>query len=338
MIRRIGTLTRRQLLVVGVVVALGVAIGVAAALGRAAVTAALVGLLVVVVFATALQLRRRVSELERMARVLLEEVRSLTAAHAHLTGRVEFGQRRLVAAVENERLAAADRHQKVLSVIRGSREKLVRTGRDQTSEVEALLQLYRELQPRAPMPLSGHWALDATGLLELMFLLGTGTPKLVVELGSGTSSVWIAYALERTGGRLVSVDHDREYAERTRWLLSAHGLEKVAEVRDAPLCPLDLDGETFQWYDPAVFEDVREIDLLMVDGPPLATCENARYPALRVLEQRLSPSAIVVLDDADRPDEQHIVDRWLKTVDGLARGHSVLGNQAVLTYARPSGG
>jgi predicted O-methyltransferase YrrM len=337
-IRRLGSLTRRQLLVVGVVAALAVAIGVAAVLGRAAITAALVGLLVVLVFAAALQLRRRVSELERMTRLLLEQTQSLTAANTHLADRVEFGQRRVVAAVEKERLAAADRHQKALSAIRSSRERLIRSGRDQTSEVEALLQLYRDLQPRAAMPLSGHWALDATGLLELVFLLNTGAPKLVVELGSGTSSVWIAYAMERIGGRLISVDHDRAYAEQTRWLLSAHGLEKVAEVRDAPLCSLDLEGEGFQWYDPAVFEDVRDIDLLMVDGPPRASGEDARYPALRVLEPRLSPTAVVVLDDADRSDEQHIVERWLKTVNGLTRDHAMLGRQAVLNYHRGSGG
>jgi predicted O-methyltransferase YrrM len=330
-VRPIGSLTRRRVLAIGVVVVLGAAIGVAAVQGQTALTTALVGLLVAVVFATAMQLRRRVGELEAMTRLLVQEVRSLTSAQARLTNRVEFAQRRIVGAVENERLAAADRHQKSLAVIRNTRER-------QTSEVEALLQLYQGFQPRAPMPPSGHWALSATGLLELMFLLNTKRPKVVLEFGSGTSSVWMAYALERIGGRLVSVDHDRGYAGRTRRLLSAHGLASVAEVRDAPLCSLTIDGEGFRWYDVAAFEDVGDIDFLMVDGPPGSLGHDARYPALRVLEQRLSPSATIVLDDADRSDEQDIIKRWLDTVEGLELDNKAQGQQAVFTYSRPPTG
>jgi hypothetical protein len=30
----------------------------------------------------------------------------------------------------------------------------------------------------------------------------------------------------------------------------------------------------------------------------------ARYPALHVLESQLAPNAVVILDDADRPDDK----------------------------------
>jgi predicted O-methyltransferase YrrM len=336
------SLTRRQVLALGAVAVIGAAIGVAAVLDQVALTTALVGLLVAVVFAAAVVLRQRVSQLEATTRALLGEVRSLAAGQ----DRLEFAQRRIIGAVESERLADADRwresqaaiehtRHKILETIKTSRERLVRSGRDQTSEVEALLQLFQDFQPRAPMPLSGHWALNATGLLELMFLLNTKHPKVVLELGSGTSTVWMAYAMERIGGRIVSVDHDRAYANRTRWLLNAHGLDGVAEVREAPLSSVNVDGEEFQWYDMAAFEEVGDIDFLMVDGPPGGLGQDARYPALRILESRLSPVATVVLDDAYRADEQHIIARWLETVDGLEREHEVLGHQAVFTYSRP---
>src|SRR4029453_14167258 len=109
--------------------------------------------------------------------------------------------------------------------------------RDQTAETEALLQLYKEFRPRAPMPSSGRWAMDPTGLVEVLFLIGKKQPKIVLELGSGTSSIWIAYALERYGGRLISVDHETEFADRTRSLLALHAVSHVAEVRLAQLRP-----------------------------------------------------------------------------------------------------
>jgi predicted O-methyltransferase YrrM len=279
-----------------------------------------------------------VGVLDATARRLADELRSLADAQAHLTDRVDFAQRRIVGTLETERLAAADRHQESLAALDNTERRVLKGGLDQTSEVEALLQLYRDFQPRAPMPLSGHWAMNATGLLELVFLLNAKRPKVVLEAGSGTSTVWIAYAIERIGGRLVSVDHDRGYAERTRRLLDVHGLSGVAEIREAPLCPLTLDGEGFQWYDVAAFEGLADVDLLVVDGPPGGVGHHARYPAVRVLEQRLSPVATVVLDDADRAGEQHAIQRWLETVDGLAREQEVLGNLAVFAYSRPTAG
>ena len=56
----------------------------------------------------------------------------------------------------------------------------------------------------------------------------------------------------------------------------------------------------------------REIDLLLVDGPPGygEGMERSRYPALPALEPRLAPGAMVVLDDASRPGEREIIERW----------------------------
>jgi hypothetical protein len=52
------------------------------------------------------------------------------------------------------------------------------------------------------------------------------------------------------------------------------------------------------------FRDINEIDLVLVDGPPGSIREMARYPALHVLESQLAPNAVVILDDADLPDDK----------------------------------
>jgi predicted O-methyltransferase YrrM len=340
-VHRIPGLTPRQTAATVVVVAVAAAVGGAAALGQGGLATALLGLLAVLVFAAVLQVRRRLAETAAATQLLLTEVRSLTAGQARLADRVGATaaeadtaatgrQQAALAAVESARQA-------VERSIRASADRLVRNEWDQTREVEALLQLFRDLRPRAPMPSSGRWALNPTGLAELMFRAERAQPRVVLELGSGTSSVWLGYLLERTGGRIVCVDHQPGYAERTRSLLRAHGLDGVAEVRFAPLRPLAIAGETYQWYDTAAFDDLSGVDLLLVDGPPGSVGREARYPALHVLEGKLSAAATVILDDADRAEERHVIGRWLETVDGLAREHEILGHQAVLTYARPSG-
>ena len=319
--------------------------------------------------------RRRSAQIKDLAnRLDLAERRTLASLESERLlapdrqSAPDAGQRRVIAALETERLAAAERQRDLengqrtilsrLTEIQDSVQDVISTSalksvesvaaeqrrlgrdmakvqRDQTAETEALLQLYTEFRPRAPMPSSGRWAMDPTGLLELLFLIRKEQPKIVLELGSGTSSIWIAYALEEAGGHLISVDHEMDFADRTRSLLDRHDVGHVAEVRLAPLRQLNINGEEFQWYDPDAFRDLHEIDLLLVDGPPGLPCETARYPALHVLQSRLAPDAVVMLDDADRVGEQAIVRRWITDVTGLRRDRETFNRQAVLTYCRP---
>ncbi|MBB5788443.1 class I SAM-dependent methyltransferase [Jiangella mangrovi] len=185
-------------------------------------------------------------------------------------------------------------------------------------QTEALIQLYERVQPRAAMPSSGGWALDPTGVLTLLEVVRQRRPELVVELGSGTSTLWLGYVLQQLGsGRVVAMDHEERFAELTRAHVAAHGLGDVVEVRVAGLTDPGLpEHETF-WYDHAAMADLRDIDLLVVDGPPKATGPMARYPAVPKLADQLRDNAVVALDDATRPDEREVWHRWCKEVDGL---------------------
>lgn len=338
--RRLRTLTRRQLLaLLAVAGLLGITSG-AAATGRLGLATALLGALVIAVFVSTVQLRRRLEaawhESRTANRLLGAEFESLRARvdRPAWSEPLAAGQRRVLAAVENERLAAADRHRALVVAVERSAREVASRQQDQTRDVEALLQLYRDLRPRAPMPPSGRWAMNAAGLLRLLSLVEQTQPKTVLELGSGTSSVWIAYALERTGGRLVSIDHAPEFAEQTAFTLAMHGLRQVAEVRHAPLQPVRVDGRDFRWYAEDAFADLSDVGLLVVDGPPANTGPVARFPALRLLESRLSARATVFLDDADRPDEQRILEQWTAATPGLARDPHFAGRHAVLSYSR----
>lgn len=189
--------------------------------------------------------------------------------------------------------------------------KLTAVARDETRQVEALLQLQRHVDPIAPLPPSGRWAMDARSLLHLCHVIEDVEPRRVLELGGGTSTIWLGYLLSNYGGRLVSVDHDETFAALTAEAVDRHGLGSVVDVRCAGLSPVQLKDGPHEWYGEDAFHDVEEVDFLVVDGPPGNIGHGARYPALPVLFDRLASDCIVVLDDSERPDEQEALQSWL---------------------------
>jgi predicted O-methyltransferase YrrM len=287
-LRRLHGASRRQLagLAIGLAVAAGVAI--AAAAGQAAVATCLVALLLAAVLAGVVHLSRRLARLHRANQ----------DAGRVLRGTVDQLQRRVVAAVEKERLAAGDRHLE-LSEAMARAERLTTRGaelllREQSREIEAMFQLFRAVVPRAPMPTGG--ILHPTDLLGLVHVARERRPGLTVALGCGPSTVWLGYALASGGGRLVAVDHDEDRAARVRARVAEHGLGGV-EVRHVPLAGLTVDGRTADWYDVDALAGLADIDLLVVDGTLTPAAPDPLAPALHVLGRRLAPAAAVVVDD-----------------------------------------
>ncbi|MBB5806974.1 tRNA A58 N-methylase Trm61 [Saccharothrix ecbatanensis] len=145
-------------------------------------------------------------------------------------------------------------------------------------------------------------------------LLGSRT--VLVECGCGASSVVLARLLARRGfGHLLSVEHDERTAAFVASQLRREGLGHVARVVHAPLAPHPAALGNAHWYHPQLVHDEVSafveryglVDALLVDGPLLG---DARYPALPVLRGVLAPGAAVLVDDAERPDEQTVLVRW----------------------------
>jgi predicted O-methyltransferase YrrM len=180
-------------------------------------------------------------------------------------------------------------------------------------QLEALQSLSAVLPAKDLLPATRGWAASPDLLVMLADLVITERPSLVVECGSGASTLWLALAMRQFGidGRIIALDHDPVFGDKTRDLLARHDVRDLAEVRDAPLESFSLDGETYSWYARRAWEDLTGIDLLFVDGPPAATGHQARYPALPLLSGSLSPVATAVLDDLVVPDMQKVLRRWL---------------------------
>jgi len=180
-------------------------------------------------------------------------------------------------------------------------------------QLEALQNLSAVVPTGDVLPATRGWAASPDLLAVLVDLVIGERPSLVVECGSGASTLWLALAMRRfgIGGRIVALDHDPVFGGKTRDLLARHDVGDLAEVRDAPLEGFGLDGQTYSWYARRAWEDLTGIDLLFVDGPPATTGHQARYPALPLLSGALSPVATVVLDDLVVPDMQKVLRLWL---------------------------
>jgi predicted O-methyltransferase YrrM len=180
-------------------------------------------------------------------------------------------------------------------------------------QLEALQNLSAMLPADDVLPATREWAASPDLLVVLVDLVITERPSLVVECGSGVSTLWLALAMRRFGidGRIIALDHEPAFGGKTRDFLARHGVGDLAEVRDAPLESFSLDGQTYSWYARRAWEDLKGIDLLFVDGPPATTGHQARYPALPLLGESLSPIATVVLDDLVVPDMQKVMRLWL---------------------------
>lgn len=182
----------------------------------------------------------------------------------------------------------------------------------QLRQQQAMLNLFSIVPVRDVVPNMGGWAASADVVSLLVGDLLRIRPRLVVECGSGVSTLWTALAIEhhRLECRVVSLDHDPYFAEQTRATLRAHGVDRHVEVRDAPLVPAGVPGHDTAWYNREQIADLHDIGLLFVDGPPDDTGPLVRFPAIPLLKERLAATATVVLDDLIRAGEKEVVARW----------------------------
>jgi Methyltransferase domain len=164
-----------------------------------------------------------------------------------------------------------------------------------------------------PMPELGNWAISPSTLVWMLDRLSDSSVRTILELGSGSSTIWFATALAKRGGegRVVALESDADYAESTRTELAKHGLQDRAQVLYAPLVDTVVPGRENQpWFDISVLPDLLPVDLLLVDGPVGSIAHQVRYPAYPLLADRLAPGATVVLDDTGRPAEAAIAKAW----------------------------
>ena len=123
----------------------------------------------------------------------------------------------------------------------------------------------------------------------------------ILECGSGLTTFLLAIAGRHS---VWSLEHLDEWQRRIQTPLNWTGTS--ANVLLAPL-------QRYGWYDwytvPA--ELPSDFRLVICDGPPGNTL-GGRYGLMPVLRHKLHEGATILLDDAERPEEQSVLQQWAK--------------------------
>lgn len=187
------------------------------------------------------------------------------------------------------------------------------TEKNNFSQIESLINLQNVLNIRFPLPKMRGWAISPDFAELLLGEILIRKPKNIVEFGSGVSTLIIGYALEMNKrGKLTSFEHDMYYGAKTIQNIKLHGLEEYAEVIHAPIGGININNRESKWYSIDKTKIPEKIDILVVDGPPARTDNEARYPALPYLMDCLANDAIVIMDDGIRQEEKDICKRWIE--------------------------
>jgi hypothetical protein len=221
--------------------------------------------------------------------------------------------------------------EEIQSVLAGVSDSHLQTQR----QVQALLNLHQMIEIRGRFPPMAEWAASADfNVLVIQELLNT-RPRTVVECGSGTSTLLLALAVRQYDlpTKVVALEHLEQFRAATQRSLEEHGVADLAEVRLAPLVPVSglIPGHETPWYGEEHWSDLRDIGLLVVDGPPSTTGERPRHPAVPLLGAQLAAHAVIVVDDLDRAEDREVAESWrallpdfdYEQVDALQKGAAV---------------
>jgi hypothetical protein len=205
-------------------------------------------------------------------------------------------------------------------------------------QASAAVQHYMDTGDLVPFhPESNNWPISPDFGFTLLQLLETQGYDLIVEFGSGLSTVLVARCLDKLDqkrqgkppARFLSFDHLPEFHGRTLALLNQAGLADRVELCLAPLADYSApNGRTYPYYSCqeriSAFACAQPIAgfkvLAIIDGPPAVTGEHARYPAGPILTQAFREASLdILLDDMIREDEKQVSKFWEEEFQAAGR-------------------
>lgn len=204
-----------------------------------------------------------------------------------------------------------------------------------TQQLEAFLDIQSFFSTGKHLPSMHGWPVSPDFARFLIQLLEKNDYDLILEFGSGTSTILIAKTIaklyhaaqNRPSVLQVAFEHLEKYHTQTLAELKNEGLDNSVKLIHADLEPYKApNGETYSYYacDKTLADlanskfDVPNKILLVVDGPPGSTGKHARYPCLPiVLEHFRNQKIDLLLDDYSRPEEKEIAALWRKDLDEL---------------------
>src|SRR5262245_2921428 len=147
------------------------------------------------------------------------------------------------------------------------------------------------------------WSADVT-LLTTMLEWLPKTSGVILECGSGLSTLVLGVAARASGRRVLSFEHNPAWAAR----LERNIPKDLRGSIEVCVTPIRRHGD-FDWYSLEGMRLPNDIGFVVCDGPP-GTTRGGRYGLGPLLTPLLSPGCIVLLDDAQRSAERDVTIRW----------------------------
>jgi len=149
------------------------------------------------------------------------------------------------------------------------------------------------------------------GYLRACLEVALASRAATLECGSGLSTLLIGVVAQQQGCEHWALEHLAEWGAKIDYFRVRYGLRAV-KLHTAPL--RNYDG--FAWYDPPLSRLPRTFALVVCDGPPANTA-GGRYGLVPVMREHLAPGCVILLDDAGRPEEQMIAQRWQRELNAV---------------------
>jgi ubiquinone/menaquinone biosynthesis C-methylase UbiE len=164
----------------------------------------------------------------------------------------------------------------------------------------------------------GGWALCAETVEYLIEKIEEYRPSAILEFGSGTSSLALAWIMTRLRGdssmpRVFSIDQSANHIEQTRAVLRRHHLVDAVRFLHAELVFQAIGSRVARCYNLPT-EVVEQFlggvrpDLILIDGP--AGENGIRFGTVPLVSEFVDPNAVVIVDDGLRDSELDTADQW----------------------------
>jgi hypothetical protein len=188
------------------------------------------------------------------------------------------------------------------------------------------LQIIHKLFPETTYLPFTPFSLNPYTIIHVLNEILINKRKRVVEFGSGISTIIISQFIKinNLDTQLLSVDNNLKWQDFISEEIKKNKSENSTTLIHAPLKNIVHDKFIFKdnssWYDFDVISEnlgtLRDVDLLIVDGPGAGTSSYIRFPALLSVKPYLSDSYCVFLDDVRRQGEREIALKWSELVEG----------------------
>lgn len=159
------------------------------------------------------------------------------------------------------------------------------------------------------------WSIGETAFERITTTLLEMSPvERILEFGSGPSSVRLAMAFSEA--EVLSIEGDwRNFAETTS-LMHTFWDKRNLSIKYRPITLESYGDAEFLTYEDGMFcDDPKEMDCVIIDGPPVYTLRGREACLYQVYDQ-IKIGGLVILDDFRRSYEKQIVENWLSVYPG----------------------